>query len=86
MNLLQSLWDRHVVLVVLTALFWAGNAIAGQIALDDVSPFLLSFLRWFILLILLWTLYWKDIKEGLAAFEGSVALPYFDGRAGTRRL
>ncbi len=62
MNLLQIFWDRHVVLLMLTALFWAGNAVAGRIAVDDVSPFLLSFLRWFILLILLWTLYWKDIK------------------------
>ncbi len=63
MNLQQNLWDRHVVLVMLAALFWAGNAVAGRIAIDDVSPFLLSFLRWFILLILLWTLYWKDIKK-----------------------
>ena len=70
MNLLQSLWDRHVVLVILTALFWAGNAIAGQIALDDVSPSLLSFLRWFILLILLWTLYWKDIKGAWPDLKG----------------
>ena len=62
MNLLRKFWDRHVVLLILTALFWAGNAVAGRIAVDDVSPFLLSFLRWFILLILLWTLYWKDIK------------------------
>ena len=56
MNLLQKFWDRHVVLLMLTALFWAGNAVAGRIAIDDVSPFLLSFLRWFILLIFLWTL------------------------------
>ena len=63
MNLLRDLWDRHVVLLILTALFWAGNVVAGRIALDDVSPFFLSFLRWFILLILLWTLYWKDIKK-----------------------
>ena len=54
MNLLQKFWDRHVVLLMLTALFWAGNAVAGRIAIDDVSPFLLSFLRWFILLIFLW--------------------------------
>ena len=70
MNLLRALWDRHVVLVILTALFWAGNAIAGQIALDDVSPFLLTFLRWFILLILLWTLYWRDIKVAWPDLKG----------------
>ncbi len=39
MNLLRDLWDRHVMLLILTALFWAGNAVAGRIALDDVSPF-----------------------------------------------
>ena len=70
MNLQQNLWDRHVVLVMLTALFWAGNAVAGRIALDDVSPFFLSFLRWFILLILLWTLYWKDIKKAWPHLKG----------------
>jgi drug/metabolite transporter (DMT)-like permease len=70
MKLQQNLWNRHVVLVILTALFWAGNAIAGQIALDDVSPFLLSFMRWFILLILLWTLYWKDIKMAWPDLKG----------------
>ena len=70
MNLQQNLWDRHVVLVMLTALFWAGNAVAGRIAIDDVSPFLLSFLRWFILLILLWTLYWKDIKKAWPHLKG----------------
>ena len=70
MNLQQKLWDRQVVLVMLTALFWAGNAVAGRIAIDDVSPFLLSFLRWFILLILLWTLYWKDIKKAWPHLKG----------------
>ena len=70
MNLQQNLWDRHVVLVMLTALFSAGNAVAGRIAIDDVSPFLLSFLRWFILLILLWTLYWKDIKKAWPHLKG----------------
>mgnify|MGYP000041146350 CR=1 FL=1 len=48
MNLLQKFWDRHVVLLMLTALFWAGNAVAGRIAIDDVSPFLLSLPAWVI--------------------------------------
>jgi len=85
MNLLQKFWDRHVVLLMLTALFWAGNAVAGRIAIDDVSPFLLSFLRWFILLIFVDTLL-EGHKGSLAAAARSLALPHFDGRGRTRRL
>jgi drug/metabolite transporter (DMT)-like permease len=33
-------------LLSLTALFWAGNAVAGRLALGDISPMQLSFLRW----------------------------------------
>ncbi len=33
-------------LLVATALFWAGNAIAGKYAVGHVSPFMLTALRW----------------------------------------
>lgn len=35
-------------LLILTTLFWAGNASAGKLAVDLVSPFALTFLRWVI--------------------------------------
>ncbi|MCR5856563.1 DMT family transporter [Mesorhizobium sp. J428] len=35
-------------LLILTALFWAGNAIGGKLAVGHVSPMLLSALRWLI--------------------------------------
>lgn len=34
------------VMLVLTTLFWGGNAVAGKIAVGEVSPFVLTFLRW----------------------------------------
>lgn len=34
------------VLLVLTMLFWAGNAIAGKLAVGHISPMLLTALRW----------------------------------------
>lgn len=34
-------------LLTLTTLFWAGNAIAGRMAVGEVSPMLLTALRWF---------------------------------------
>lgn len=38
---------RAYVFLTLTALFWAGNVIAGRIAVGEISPMLLVSLRWF---------------------------------------
>lgn len=40
-------------LLILTALFWAGNAIAGKLAAGHVSPFLLTSLRWAVAVLIL---------------------------------
>jgi drug/metabolite transporter (DMT)-like permease len=34
------------VMLVLTTLFWSGNAVAGKFAVGEVSPMLLTWLRW----------------------------------------
>ena len=38
---------RAYIFLTLTTLFWAGNVIAAQIAVGEVSPMLLITLRWF---------------------------------------
>lgn len=40
-------------MLVLPPLFWAGNAIAGRIAMTEISPFALSFWRWVLALVVL---------------------------------
>jgi drug/metabolite transporter (DMT)-like permease len=42
------------VLLTLTALFWAGNAVAGRSAVGELSPMLLTSLRWLGVVIFLW--------------------------------
>lgn len=37
---------RAYALLILTALLWSGNAVAGKLAVGHVSPFLLTSLRW----------------------------------------
>ena len=34
------------VLLLVTALFWGGNSVAGKLAVGHVSPLLLTTLRW----------------------------------------
>lgn len=40
--------DRPVLLAVATSLFWAGNAVAGRLAVDQITPAQLTLLRWLI--------------------------------------
>ncbi|MFK7791216.1 MAG: DMT family transporter [Devosiaceae bacterium] len=42
----MKLFDRPYVLLSLTTLFWAGNAIAGKLAAGVIPPFTLTFVRW----------------------------------------
>ena len=41
-----SVLRNPYLLLTATALMWGGNAVAGKLAVDHVSPFLLTFLRW----------------------------------------
>ena len=50
------------VLLTLTALFWAGNAIAGQLAVGHVHPFQLVLLRWVMVASVLWAIYGREVR------------------------
>lgn len=41
------------VILVLPPLFWSGNAVAGRVAMGDMSPFALAFWRWLLALLIL---------------------------------
>lgn len=57
MNLIRQaflwLFSQPYILLFLTTLFWAGNAIAGKIAIGHISPFILTSLRWLLTITLL---------------------------------
>jgi drug/metabolite transporter (DMT)-like permease len=52
MKILQTLWKglfgQAYLLLSLTALFWGGNAIAGRLAVGEISPMALTAMRWVI--------------------------------------
>lgn len=80
---LESLYSKPVLLLTLTALFWAGNAIAGQLAVGKVSPFALTFLRWILVVCFLWPFYgskvraqWSEIRPRLKMTILSAMLGY----------
>jgi drug/metabolite transporter (DMT)-like permease len=92
MRLIEHLhrWPR--LLLILSAIFWAGNIIAARLAVDQISPLTLVFLRWVMVLGVLWPLYgrelrthWPQIRErlvsivlmGIFGFTGFNALYYY---------
>jgi drug/metabolite transporter (DMT)-like permease len=52
-RLWRSFYARPYLLLTLTALFWAGNAVSGRALVGEVSPMLATILRWSFVLLLL---------------------------------
>ncbi len=53
--LTKNLTHRAYVLLIFTTLFWGGNSVAGKMAVGEISPLLLTLLRWvFASLLIVW--------------------------------
>jgi drug/metabolite transporter (DMT)-like permease len=83
MRLLDRLWSAPVLLLAATALMWAGNTIAGRLAVGQISPMQLTALRWTFVLVLLWPLFgrevrarWADIRPKFLRLAALAALGY----------
>jgi drug/metabolite transporter (DMT)-like permease len=57
------LYQWPSLLLTLTAVFWAGNSVAGRLAVGQISPLLLVFLRWVMVLAVMWPLYGRQVRE-----------------------
>ncbi|MBO4226978.1 DMT family transporter [Bradyrhizobium neotropicale] len=66
--------NQPYLLLSLTALFWAGNAIVGRLAAGHIAPVTLSFLRWSLafLLVLPWA--WPHLKQDWPAIRARLGL------------
>lgn len=61
-GLIDRLYQWPSVLLTLTAIFWAGNVVAGRLAVGHISPMMLVFLRWVLVLAVLWPLYGRQVR------------------------
>jgi drug/metabolite transporter (DMT)-like permease len=62
-------------LLLLTTLFWGGNAAAGKLAVGHVSPQLLNSARWGLALAILLAIGWERLRADWPVVRGR--LPYF---------
>jgi drug/metabolite transporter (DMT)-like permease len=61
-RLTDWLYQWPGLLLTLTAVFWAGNAVAGRLAVGHVSPMMLVILRWAVVLAVLWPIYGGQVR------------------------
>lgn len=70
------------VFLILTTLFWGGNAVAGKLAVGHISPFALNFFRWAFMFILLAPFAYRQIRRDWASIRQNLGLLLFLGATG----
>src|SRR6478609_3531544 len=65
----QWLWHQPYLLLVLVMLMWAGNAIAGRLAIGQVSPMALTAGRWVVACALLGLIARDTVRRDWAALR-----------------
>ncbi|WP_075997219.1 DMT family transporter [Salaquimonas pukyongi] len=68
----QWLYGQPYILLLLTALFWGGNAVAGKLAVGHVSPFLLTALRWAAAMAIVYLFALPHLKRDLPAIRRNI--------------
>jgi drug/metabolite transporter (DMT)-like permease len=71
---LNWLSDQPYVLLSLTSLFWAGNAIVGRSATGHIAPVTLSFCRWGLAFLILLPFAWRHLLRDWAALRERIGV------------
>src|ERR1700733_1998478 len=66
--------NQPYLLLSITALCWAGNAIVGRLAAGHIPPITLSFLRWSLAFLILLPFAWKHLVRDWSAIRGGLGV------------
>jgi drug/metabolite transporter (DMT)-like permease len=69
--------NQPYILLSITALCWAGNAIVGRVAAGQIPPVTLSFLRWSLAFLIILPMAWKHLKRDWPTIRASLGLMIF---------
>jgi len=71
-----GLWltNQPYLLLSITAMCWAGNAIVGRLAAGHIPPVTLSFLRWSFAFLLILPLAWRHLVQDWPAIRGKLGV------------
>src|SRR6267378_2816103 len=69
--------NQPYLLLSITALCWAGNAIVGRLAAGHIPPVTLSFLRWTFAFLIILPFAWKPLKRDWGAIRARLGTMIF---------
>jgi drug/metabolite transporter (DMT)-like permease len=69
--------NQPYLLLCITALFWAGNAIVGRLAAGHIPPVTLSFLRWSLAFFIILPFAWRHLVRDWAAIRARLGIMIF---------
>jgi drug/metabolite transporter (DMT)-like permease len=72
----DGIWiaNQPYLLLSITTLCWAGNAIVGRLAAGHIPPVTLAFLRWFFAFVLILPFAWKHLVHDWPAIRGKLGI------------
>ena len=66
------------ILLILSSFFWSGNFFTGKLAFNnELSPFKLSFFRWFLAFLILLPFTYREINKNLNIYKKNIILMIF---------
>ena len=66
--------NQPYLLLSITAMCWAGNAIVGRLAAGHIAPVTLSFLRWSLAFLIILPFAWKHLARDWAAIRSRLGI------------
>ena len=66
--------NQPYLLLSITALCWAGNAVVGRLAAGHIPPVTLAFLRWWLACLLILPFAWKHLRRDWPAIRGKLGV------------
>ena len=66
--------NQPYLLLAITALCWAGNAIVGRLAAGHIPPITLSFLRWTLAFLTILPFAWKHLRQDWGAIRSHLGI------------
>jgi drug/metabolite transporter (DMT)-like permease len=71
---LRWIANQPYLLLSITALCWAGNAVVGKLAAGHIPPVTLSFLRWFFAFLIILPFSWRHVAQDWNAIRGKLGI------------
>jgi drug/metabolite transporter (DMT)-like permease len=74
MSLFLRLKDQPYLLLTLTSLFWAGNAVVGRAVVDQIPPIALAQIRWTLAFALILPFAWSRLRDELPVIRRHIGV------------